>query len=358
MTGCWDQVEINDRAFVMALGVDIEGGDLVVTYTFPNLQVITGNGGEGNKTYTKKIRAKTLFETNKLFGTLSQERLNFDHMKVIVLSNQVLDNKEMLIQLVDQFERNSEYARTINVFAFEGKASDVFEEEINKLNDSTIFLSKIYQNNRFDVLTTTEVSLGDFINGINNQNSTEFIPKVVIKDDEISIDGAGLVNELLFKGWINKEQIEKLSWYMGRGKGSVIPISLNDGKEDILFEVDNINTKLKFSSRNEKLVIDVEIYNEVDVTQYVMEPTIDLFDKENIVELEKKISKKVEEDTNKIIKEVQTKYKVDITNTIEKLAVSNKTLWKKYKSNWNESFSNAIINISARTEIKRIGTAK
>ncbi len=60
LTGCWDKVEMNDRAYVISLALDDLGDLLEVTYTIPNLPVITSqSGGEATK-FVKTTKSKNL----------------------------------------------------------------------------------------------------------------------------------------------------------------------------------------------------------------------------------------------------------------------------------------------------------
>lgn len=68
LTGCWDKIEIEDRAFVMAIGIDLSSSNkrYVVTFQFPNAAQITkgtsgGGGGSEKPSFAVSEVADTIF---------------------------------------------------------------------------------------------------------------------------------------------------------------------------------------------------------------------------------------------------------------------------------------------------------
>lgn len=360
LTGCWDQVEIDDYAFVIGLGIDYKDSMLNVTYTFPNLPVITGQGGEGNQCFKREIQAPTLYEANKLFGAMSNKRLNFDHAKVIILGYSVIKEPKVFKQLLDQFERNSDFARTIIVFGTKKKASKILGEETQDKSSVGMYLSELYINNKYDVLKTTETTLGDMITNVNESNGNIILPQVTIEEKEPMIKGVCIITNFLVKGWLDRDEVEKLSWVTGNGKGTIIkvPIDSEDKDEKITVELTKMDTVYRFSEKYNKLIVKMRLYCEGDVSGYTLKPKVSLFKNKNLIELEKKVNKTLQKGTSNMIKIIQEKYGADIFNLLEQLAKNDKALWVKYKQNWDESIKKASFIVEAKTDIRRIGVAK
>ncbi|MFR5071621.1 MAG: hypothetical protein ACLTDS_05515 [Bianqueaceae bacterium] len=88
LTGCWDKIEINELAFVIALGIDMEeDGRYTVTCVIPNLPVYTGKegGAQDEAKYTKTASASTITGAYKELTTRLNKELNFEHMEALVL---------------------------------------------------------------------------------------------------------------------------------------------------------------------------------------------------------------------------------------------------------------------------------
>ncbi|MFP4697794.1 MAG: Ger(x)C family spore germination protein [Eubacteriales bacterium] len=356
LSGCWDQVEINDNAFVIALGIDYEDDQLSVTYSFPNLPVITNQGGDGPQSFTKNIKAPTLYEANKIFGTRSKNQLNFGHAKVIIFGEDVLSNEKVFKQVIDQLERDPSFARTLIVFGTEDKASDLLEEEIKEKQDIGMYIYDIYQNNENDVMKTTEINLNNLISSV-EEDGILLIPKVLVEEEEPSVEGASVVINFTLEDWMDRNNVEKLSWMINKGAGTKVKVPFNNKDQEVTVEFAKFDTNFKFRDKNGQVSIEIKIQTEGDVTAYTVNPENSLFDENNIIKLEKKVNDEIEKETNKIVSEVQEKYKVDLFDFINELAVENRDLWLKY-NNWDEIFSNAKIEVTAQSNIRRIGVAK
>jgi Ger(x)C family germination protein len=358
LTGCWDQVEINERAYVITLGLDIneeEEEGLNVTYTFPNLPAITGNG-EGRQSYSKSIPAPTLYEANKLFGTRSRRQLTFDHSKIIIFGEEVLKDPRKIKDLLDQFERDPHFARTLIVLATEGKASDVIEEELYDESDIGFYITKLFDNNQRDVLQTTRVTLDDFLINVNENTGSLLIPRVVVEEEEPKIEGVAILINSELVDWLEREDIEKMSWVMGKGIGTTLKVPLDD--EEVTIEITEMDTKITFEDRGNKAHLKIRLISKANIMAYTLNPNVSLFEDETLLKIEASIDEVLKEETTNMIKRVQTEYGADIFNIVDRLAVNNRSLWMKWNENWDEIFSEASFEIESETNIRRIGVSK
>ncbi|TCK93290.1 Ger(x)C family germination protein [Natranaerovirga hydrolytica] len=356
LTSCWDKVELEERDYVISIGIDLEDDIYHFTYNLPNLPAVTGQG-EGEQNFTKIVEASSLYEANRIFGSRSRKKLNFDHTKVLILGEDLLSNKIYFQKILDEFERNADFARTVMVLAVEDKAEEIIEMELDEETEMGLHLTGLYQNNKYDVLKTTEITLGDLINNIHENKGNVIVPKVVIEEDEPMIDGIGIIIDYEIKDWLGREDVDKISWVTGDGKGTNVTTSFVEN-EEITVEITKMETKLEFEEKNNQVLIKVNIICDGDVTAYTLNPEHSLFEEDNLEKLEEQINGILKAETKMFIEEIQTEYEVDVFNMLEKLAIQDRKLWIKWNENWDEIFSQADIEVDAEIQIRRIGVAK
>ncbi len=100
-TSCSSMHEVDDFAYVIALGVDIsEDGDYLFTYSFANSLSIGGGGGEeggggkspSNSLLNITVKAKDVFEGINILNTNISKMVEMSHLKLIVFSKEIAKN--------------------------------------------------------------------------------------------------------------------------------------------------------------------------------------------------------------------------------------------------------------------------
>ena len=152
ISGCENQIQLENRAFVMAMGFDSdENGMYNFTYAFADLNQLTGNGS-GEKKKPLSIKAKNLEEAEKIFNQMSDKIMDYGQIKVLVLGNELTKDSVELERLVNEVKHKQEMARTIVVCTSKTSAKNViFMDE--KMDTSVgMYLEKLLQNNNKDVI--------------------------------------------------------------------------------------------------------------------------------------------------------------------------------------------------------------
>src|SRR5690606_12576079 len=98
LIGCWDSVEIEDRAFTYGIAIDLEdkGMDGKFQIRLTNQVIAPGgfsavNGGGGQEAYRNISRVGTsLYEINYDFLKQANRSLNAQHLQIILMSDELL----------------------------------------------------------------------------------------------------------------------------------------------------------------------------------------------------------------------------------------------------------------------------
>lgn len=136
LTGCWDKDEIEEEAFVIAIGLDqseVPAG-ILITYQIANPQVgIPNTGGE------KEVASEIItfnapdFLTGRDLANASVARdVNFAHTKLIVISEQFARTKKAA-NFISSALRDREIRRDIKLVVSKERAADFIKNNNPKL---------------------------------------------------------------------------------------------------------------------------------------------------------------------------------------------------------------------------------
>lgn len=356
LVGCWDKVELNDRAYVISLSLDDIGDLLEVTYTIPNLPVITAqSGGEATK-FIKITKAETLSQANRAFGKKSNLRINFDHTKVIIFGSDFLQDPHNLRKILDHFDRNPEYSKALLLLATKETGKKLLQAVPNGEETTGIYLSQVFINNSLETISAKTIELGDFISQMYSTEGNGVMPNVIFRDNEVIVDGLAILRDYQLRGWMEDKYMTPYSWVLGKGKETVALVNM----EGVLvpYEISDLTSEMDFKLEDGLLKIKVSIKSEGDISEYILEDKDKLFDTEYIKEIENEVARSMEEDIYELINIIQEEYGIDIINAYNNLKTNNRKVWKLTKSDWQNFFNAAAIEVECKVNIRRIGLSK
>lgn len=183
LTGCENYVELENRAFVMALGVDLgEEETYRFTYTFPDLEALTGNGSSA-KYPPMTLEADSLQKSEDKYNSMSGKSLDYGQVKVIVLGSEVVSDREKLKGLLEEIRNNPEFARTMLVCESLTSGEEVLELDEEVVGSIGIYMEEMFENNGKH-LGIPSVILNDVILKMETTDVSEILPKVYIYDEK------------------------------------------------------------------------------------------------------------------------------------------------------------------------------
>ena len=102
LSGCWDRKELEDRAYVIGLGLDQSKhkGKIKITMLLANPEVGSVQGGGGS---TEKPREIITFDANDFITAKStanaiiSRNISYDLLKIIVVSEELAKDKTFLV---------------------------------------------------------------------------------------------------------------------------------------------------------------------------------------------------------------------------------------------------------------------
>ena len=183
LTGCENYVELENRAFVMALGVDLgEEETYRFTYTFPDLEALTGNGSSA-KYPPMTLEADSLQKSEDKYDSMSGKSLDYGQVKVIVLGNEVVADREKLQGLLEEIRENTEFARTMLVCESLTTGEEMLALDEEVAGSIGIYMEEMFENNG-EHLGVSPVILNDVILKMEKADVGDILPKVYVYDEK------------------------------------------------------------------------------------------------------------------------------------------------------------------------------
>jgi spore germination protein len=142
-TGCYDNMEIENRAFVVAIGLDKADDHDKNGYRY-TVSVSGTLGGrdeedDGSEKHIKKASAKTLTEAMHKLDKEINNRFYYGQAKIIVLGEGLLEDAELVRNTLSVFMQNPEIDRQIKIYAENGNATDLKEDCFFRLKEEMNF---------------------------------------------------------------------------------------------------------------------------------------------------------------------------------------------------------------------------
>ena len=130
-TGCWDRIEINDLAIVLATAVDQEQNGLIrfsALISLPgNMSGITGGGGGsgGNQSYYVDSEVgRTAREATSKLQMRTERRFTFSHRRILIVGEE-LARESGIQSLFETLPRLHDTRLTTHMIIAKGKGYDL-----------------------------------------------------------------------------------------------------------------------------------------------------------------------------------------------------------------------------------------
>ncbi len=374
LSACWNQKELTDLAFVMAMGID-KGENRRFQVSFQIVipgNVASGQGGGGGgqglpiAVYTSS--GDTITEAARRATQKISRRLYYAHTNLIAVSEEVA--KDGLLDILDALDRDPEFRTTTEIVVARKTSAE-------KLVSALANLDKLPVNKVTKEIESTEALLGEnmrvnideFINGLishgrepitngykisGNQNMSGKSDDLKNTRSEAVLSSSGLAifRNGKLEGWIDREKARGVVWIMDKVKSTSINIDWNGKKNAITMAPIRSKTKVAVNIKQGKPVVNVAIEFEGWISE--ANTTVDLTDPKVIEKIDKSVANEIEKQIQSTITEVQKK-KSDIFGFGERIHRKNPKLWKKIKGNWNERFAELEVNVKVDSFTRREG---
>lgn len=363
LTGCWDKIEIEDRAFVMAIGIDLSSSNkrYVVTFQFPNAAQITkgtsgGGGGSEKPSFAVSEVADTIFSASRHISTRIDKALYLGHTQAIIFGKDVVENKDKFQQVLDSLDRSYELSRKVYLLVTPQKAQDILLKKYEMEPNTGAYIRDIFKHyNRTSRFPT--IDYNKITKSLRETNGNAIIPKIIAGKDEIKIAGSAIIKNYKLAGWMEDDENMGYMLLTGLVKGGDVAVSTPGDEEriEIPFNISNVIRRRAVKEENGKIIYRVILEVEGDITEYTFEKHGEMMKGDLLNVIERKTSDEIKKMTQKAINRFQKELKVDMLGIGDYIEKYHPSLWEKVGKDWDKIFPEVEIKVDVTSHVRRIG---
>jgi spore germination protein KC len=362
LTGCWSRVEVNDRAFVTGIFVDIaENGKLELTLSFPlpNRLASMNAGGSpptGNPFTTVTKTGDSLAEIYRKIQVDLPRRINWGHTSVIVIGEELA--RKGIAPILEFVLRDPTFHISGVILVAPGKAKDI----ANVVPKFERLPSEVLRElaNKQNTLNTTvkdfvETENGDIVVGLLRKGKTSMTSEKGKKELWVGTGGMALFKHYKMVGTLNQREGRGALWLQNRMENAGITLSSPKDQKPVSLLVLKSKTNLR-PSKTETYKFHVSVEAEGDVLE--SNSDIDLTNPDMLRRLEKKAEREIKGRIEEAFERSQQK-KADVFQLGSYLSWYQPKLWKSIQRDWPSIYKDQVkVNIHVHLHIKRPGSEK
>jgi len=351
---CRDGVELENRGFVISIGVDKTEDDLfAVSLSLPNAAAIAGkDGGEGGQ-ILKKAESGALPGAMQLADAYTGQTMYYGHTKIAVFGRECLRDAGMMRQAFDALERNGELSKKLLILAADGTAADILNAESAEEPLIGTFVADFYKNNanklRVTVQTDLEAALGAL-----RATGGAVIPHIGVEDGQVKLSGAAVLVDYALAGWLDETQTRGWLWFHGAGNASQVVVEY-EGLH-VPFDVQTCASQLAFEARDGRLVCRVSIDVKGGIEAFTVEDGT--LGSETQAALECLVGGTIAEEVCAVFELLRDEYQTDVFDLRESLHKWNAPLYRAYSADWPGAFREMEIEAQVDVTALRTGVVK
>ncbi len=168
LTGCYDNREIGDLAYVVAIGID-EADNNMFNLTFQTAVPKSVTKGEGETTDIKTFKTDNFLSGFRKTGRYLSKKINLSHTKIIVVSEEIA--KKGLQPFLNGLQNYMELRPNVNIIVSANGAKNYIESLQPKLLASpTKFYDMMFKSYQTDFRVPSS-QLGDYLYRIHSSGA-------------------------------------------------------------------------------------------------------------------------------------------------------------------------------------------
>ena len=371
LTGCWDSVEIDKKAFVSAVAIDVgkdidkkdHGIDFLnmdeddrenlsivkVTYDFPDIRNMDTQKGTTEKLYLS-VDGYSLSDAYIKATSKTSRSLHFGHSKLLLLSEEVYNYPSLVNEFMDYIERTPSINRAMMMAIVEGSTEDYLKSKPMQEDGVDNYITNLLRNNR-DNGSFKPVTVTKYIDMVKSDNLA-ILPIFKLKgENDIELIGGAIIEDYTIKDKISKSEMDNIQILDG-DVGACKKVITNE-THPIDYYIENVNTDMQVKYEDDKLYINYNVDAEGDLSGYYSgAKSIDNMDIQNI---ESEFSDTIEKELLNTIHKVKDDMEIDILGIKSSLEKYHPMIWIKVKDDWPRALNESVVSVSVDCKIRTIG---
>lgn len=363
LTGCWDKLELEERAFVYGVGIDLpeeQSSEKRITLTSQLIvpeNLVSVGGGSGSAYRNLTITGTTVNDSNREMLKQTSRNTDVTHLRVILFSEDVVKKPHAFKEFIDVFLREKDMRRGMEIAVTSGKASDLLAVEPEHEKVPANYISQMLKV-KGNIGTIESIRIGDIQEKVLQKESFS-LPLLKKKNSKI-IDYEGIAiyngNKEVMVGELKGDEAKGLTILIDNKATGTVNIEVEGNNATI--EIIKIHHKIKLENQdpsNLQFRISLKL-NATIAEQYGNQ---DVMNAEVHGKFKNQLAEKVKELVSKTVEKLQKDYNTDAIELGTYLYHFHPKIWKRVKENWETDdnyFSSSKITFDVNVNIERPGT--
>lgn len=353
-SGCWDTIEIDNRAIVLGLGVDLadDEGLLLVSVALPNphAQVPGQGGGAEAQFITLSATGRTVREAGLNLESRISRQLFLGQLQVLIFSEEVVRTWDAR-DLFDVFRRSTRLPVNTYVLISRGNARDALVIETRQERLPTSHVRTFFETPgkpvarnllwRLDKLFMSP-SLNAFVPGI---QVGEDPPQIIIQDTAV-FRGERMV------GWLDARETLALLMVLGEAEGLEIGFRGEDD-DDLIYVTD-----LAANSRIRPQVDGDQISFSIDISARATAIEVEgrgIVRRQDVRDAEQRLAARIRAEVLRLMERLQKDLRTDVVGFAEELRAREPRTWDEVIDQWAEIFPDIPFMVNVKATLTGVG---
>ncbi|MEK5445341.1 Ger(x)C family spore germination protein [Paenibacillus sp. FSL R7-0331] len=373
LSGCWERKELNELAFVLALGIDKaeEGFKVTMQVVIPSAITSQGGGGlsSGVPVASYTFPSPTIYESLRLFNMTVSRSAYMGHIRVLVLGESLA--REGLGPTLDVLKRSREPRMDFYVMVAKGGTA---EEALNVLTA----LDKLPANKLFNALDksykvsarTVAVTLDRFIEDLLYEGKNPVLTGVEVKGNpeaggekrntertnpktKLRYESVAVFRKDKMLGWLSGDEVAGYNYITDNVKKNTGHV---EGDDDGLIVIEALKSrtkrKVRFIEGKPHIYLDIEAICNVEEVTGMNRLDAD----QDILELERKAEERIIKRMEESVQQINDRFDVDIFGFGQSIYQKDPKAWTRLLEQSGGDYLKTLpIHYKATVIINRIG---
>lgn len=352
LTGCYDQIYVEDVAATLIVGIDLDKQNNLQIYIV-NPLINKDQKRNEEKHYSSDA---TVRMARDKFDTVDPGIISGSKIQIILLGKKLLQKKNW-IRYLEPFYRDPQNTMTAKVIGVEGKVSDIIYSRSHKNNFLADYLIKLIRTGNARNVTV-KTTFKELYRQVKDKGITPSISSIKkIKNNKVKITGTMLLDsQNLLQSSLNPNENKLLTLLQGKIQGDY-PFTINNpfklkNKQWLSISAERIEVDKKVSYTN-RFTFNIQIDMGTEIIEEIPYSGIPMDSRE----LEKAISKQLTKEITQLIKKIKHAKIDPIGLGLYARAFQYKN-WIPHEQNWGNELSKSQINIKINIKVRDVGSIK
>lgn len=360
ITGCWDSIQIEERAFVLGIALDkgSKPDEIKLTYQIAIPKAMAGGaesgGGAGQAFYNVSAEGKDFMSADREIESKVDRIRDFEHLQVILIGEGLA--RSGISKWIDPLVRNNQMRRRTYVLIASGDASKILEIKPPFALTPAMYLQKLVKDNEertLNILAATDI--GKL--ALNNRRRLDYVLARVepTGKNELMINGTGVFKRSRLIGWFSGNETGAVKLLQGEipfapvtfpspnPRAGIIAVQIYEGKQEVKPEL-----------RNGKVIYKVKFTLDGDIAA-TQNREFNTLNDAYLTEVSKAFDKYIKQQCQAVFKKAQDEYDADVFDFGRMLHDYDYNYWQKHQGEYNKIFRNAKLEIKVEMKIRRTG---